>query len=147
MSKVLSLFHIVFATRGRCPALKDDKRVELHRIITAIVTEKRSKMLCINSVSDHLHMLINLSTETSLSEFMAAVKAKSSKWLKENGQSTLFDGWCTGYYACTVSSSMVRKTITYIESQAEHHRITLFNNEIKMMCQSMGLSFHSEDLR
>ena len=79
MSKVLSLFHIVFATRGRCPALKDDKRVELHRIITAIVTEKRSKMLCINSVSDHLHMLINLSTETSLSEFMAAVKAKSSK--------------------------------------------------------------------
>lgn len=147
MSKVLSLYHIVFATRGRCPALRDANRAELHRVITCIVAEKRSKMFCISSVTDHLHMLVNLSTDISLSEFMVAVKAKSSKWLKEDGRSRMFDGWCTGYYACTVSPSMVQKTIHYIESQKEHHNISLFNHEIQMMCERMGLSFHPEDLR
>lgn len=104
-------------------------------------------MISINSVTDHLHMLINFSPNISLSDFMAAVKAKSSLWLKQDSRTTMFNGWCTGYYACSVSPSMMQKTINYIESQTEHHRIVFFDTEIKTMCKHLGLTFHPDDLR
>lgn len=147
MSKVLALYHIVFATLGRYPALHDVNRLDLHRVICSIVAEKKCKMISINSVTDHLHMLINLSPNISLSDFMAAVKAKSSLWLKQDSRTTMFNGWCTGYYACTVSPSMMQKTSNYIESQTEHHRIVFFDTEIKTMCKHLGLTFHPDDLR
>lgn len=147
MSKVLSLHHIVFATRGRHPSLHDVNRMDLHRVIAAIVSKKQSRLICINSVTDHIHMLVNLSPKIALSEFMVAVKAKSSKWLKLDSRTTMFNGWCTGYYACSVSPSLMQKNIRYIESQTEHHRIAFFDSEIKTMCRNMGLTFHPDDLR
>ena len=147
MSKILALYHIVFATRDRLPALHDVNRLDLHRIITAIVTENRCRMICINSVTDHLHMLIDLSPSISLSNFMASVKANSSRWLRHDTRTTMFDGWCNGYYACTVSPGMMGKTIEYIRSQTEHHSISFFVSEIKTMCQHLGLTFHPDDLK
>ena len=78
MSKVLALYHIVFATSGRNPSLHDVNRLDLHRVISSIVEEKKCSLISINSVTDHLHMLVNLSPNISLSDFMSAVKAKSS---------------------------------------------------------------------
>lgn len=147
MSKVLALYHIVFATRGRYPALHDVNRLELHHVISSIVAEKDSRMVSINSVTDHVHMLIDLSPNISLSDFMSAVKAKSSMWLKQDSRTTMFTSWGSGYYACTVSPSMMQKTIKYIESQTEHHRIMFFDSEIKTMCKHLGLTFHPDDLR
>lgn len=147
MSKVLALYHIVFATQGRYPALHDVNRLDLHRVISNIVSEKKCRMVSINSVTDHLHMLIHLSPNISLSDFMSAVKAKSSAWLKQDSRTTMFKNWCVGYYACTVSPSVMQKTIKYIESQTENHRLVYFDTEIKTMCQHLGLTFHPDDLR
>ena len=146
MSKVLALYHIVFATSGRYPALHDVNRADLHQVITGIVTEKQCGMISINSTTDHLHMLINLSPNISLSDFMAAVKAKSSAWLRQDSRTTMFNGWCKGYFACTVSPSMMQKKIHYIENQTEHHRIVVFDSEIKTMGKHLGLTFHPDDL-
>lgn len=146
MSKVLALYHVVFATNGRAPALHDANRPDLHNVIANIVSEKNCRMISINSVTDHLHMLIHLSPKISLSDFMAAVKAKSSAWLKQDSRTTMFTSWCKGYYACTVSPSMMKKTIDYIGSQTEHHRIAFFDSEIKTMGKHFGFTYHPDDL-
>ena len=146
MSKVLALYHIVFGTAGRCPVLKGINRLELHRVITSIAAENQSKVMIVNSVDDHLHLLLDLSPRISLSAFMAALKAKSSAWLRHSSGSTSFSSWCKGYYACTVSPSMVRKTINYIESQPEHHKRLDFNAEIRAICEELGFSYHPDDL-
>ena len=49
-------------------------------------------------------------------------------------------------YACTVSPSMARETITYIESQPEHHKRLDFNAEIRTICEESGFSCHPDDL-
>ena len=146
MSKVLALYHIVFGTAGRCPVLKGINRLELHRVITSIAAENQSKVMIVNSVDDHLHLLLDLSPRISLSAFMAALKAKSSAWLRHSSGPTSFSSWCKGYYACTVSPSMVRKTINYIESQPEHHKRLDFNAEIRSICEELGFSYHPDDL-
>lgn len=147
MSSVIALYHIIFATRGRYPALHDANRLDLHNVIAGIVAEKKSKMICINSVTDHVHLLVNLSPVISLSDFMSAVKAKSSSWLRQDSRTTMFSGWGTGYFACSVSPSRMQETITYIESQTEHHRIAAFDSEIKTFGKHLGLTFHPDDLR
>ena len=147
MSKVFALFHIVFATNKRLPSLHDANRKDLHSVITSIVGDKQSRMISINSVTDHIHMFVNLSPNISLSDFMAAVKSKSSSWLKHDARTTMFNGWCKGYFACSVSPSLAQKTISYIEAQTEHHKIAFFDNEIKTMCQHLGLTYYPDDLR
>ena len=63
MSKVLALYHIVFGTAGRCPVLKGIKPVGTASQITAIAAENQSKVMIVNSVDDHLHLLLDLSPE------------------------------------------------------------------------------------
>ena len=146
MSKVTALYHIVFATKRRLPALKDSFRGDFHNLVCTIVKEQKCHVRCINSVTDHVHMLIELSPSLSLSSLMAAVKARTSGWLKKEPQATLFDGWGDGYYGCTVSPSQTAAVTTYIMNQPEHHRIAFFDSEIKTMSQNWGLNFHPADL-
>ena len=49
-------------------------------------------------------------------------------------------------YACTVSPSMVQKTINYIDSQPEHHKRLDFNAEIRAICEDLGFSYHPDNL-
>ncbi len=146
MSKVISLFHIVFATRGRVPALNDAIRADFHRIMVHFVTELGCRLYCINSVRDHVHILVNLSHKISLSMFMQSLKAQSSAWIKRDGRSAQFAGWGKGYYGCTVSPSGIDPVIAYIENQTQHHCICQFDSEIKSMCTKWGLTYHPNDL-
>lgn len=139
MSKVFALYHIVFATSRRLPSLHGIDRQSFHRVIVNIAGEKNSKVICINSVDDHLHLLVNLSATASLSAFMNAIKAKSSSWVKHHSNSKTFTSWCSGYYACTVSPSMMKKSIAYIESQQEHHQRMNFDNEMRRIFEKLGL--------
>ena len=146
MSKVFALYHIVFATSRRQPSLHGIDRQSFHRVIVNIAGEKNSKVICINSVDDHLHLLVNLSATVSLSAFMNAIKAKSSSWVKHHSNSKTFTSCCSGYYACTVSPSMMKKSIAYIESQQEHHQRMNFDNEMRRIFEKLGLEYHPDEL-
>ena len=76
MSKVLALYHIVFGTAGRCPVLKGINRLELHRVITAIAAENQSKVMIVNSVDDHLHLLLDLSPQNIAQCFYGSTESK-----------------------------------------------------------------------
>ncbi len=56
---------------------------ELFAYIGALVKEIKGKPIIINGVSDHVHMLILLPPNVSVSEAMRFVKANSSRWIKE----------------------------------------------------------------
>src|SRR5258706_4568319 len=51
---------------------------ELQKYITGIVTNKGQKLIAINNMPDHFHLLICLKPTMSLSDLVAAVKASSS---------------------------------------------------------------------
>jgi len=70
--------HFVFAVKYRRSVISKEWKEEMHRYITGIVQNNKHKMLAINSVADHLHMLVGLHTEQSLSKLMELVKGDSS---------------------------------------------------------------------
>ncbi len=76
--------HIVFAVKGRQNLVSQQWKEELYKYITGIISSKNQKMMVINGVPDHIHILISCKTDCNLSELIRDVKANSSKWLNEN---------------------------------------------------------------
>ncbi|MBD5247297.1 MAG: hypothetical protein HDS54_03905 [Barnesiella sp.] len=66
MSKVLSLHHIVFRTKGRVPALVESEWENVCRMLWSLVKEENCYLYRVNCVPDHVHMLIDLSATVAL---------------------------------------------------------------------------------
>jgi REP-associated tyrosine transposase len=77
------IFHIVFSTQGHLPYIKKEYRQELFACLGAPIKEKGGMPVIINGVDDHVHLLILLPPDLSVSEAMKFVKANSSRWMKE----------------------------------------------------------------
>src|ERR1700677_2444920 len=75
--------HVVFAVETRQNLIKPEHNDELQKYITGIVSAQKHKLIPINNMPDHLHMLIGVQPDSSLSDLVRNVKAGSSKFISE----------------------------------------------------------------
>jgi REP element-mobilizing transposase RayT len=87
--------------------------------------------LIINSVEDHVHILLTLSRTVTVSAVVEGIKKSSSKWLKTQAPELATFSWQVGYGAFAVSKSDVPRVYEYVERQQEHHRRTTFQDEYR----------------
>ncbi|MCH5218660.1 MAG: IS200/IS605 family transposase [Muribaculaceae bacterium] len=146
MSKTRSYFHIVFSTKFRIKCIAHDRKERLYQYITGTVKNKKSEMIQINGVEDHIHMLINLHPTVALADLVKAVKQSSSKRLQETHYLPLFDGWTSEYFACSVSPSHVDAVKEYICSQEEHHSHKDFVSEVTDFVHKMGMEVYQDEI-
>ena len=76
---------VVFAVEGRQNLISRDHKDELQKYMTGIVTNKGQKLIAINNMPDHFHLLIGLKPTLSLSELVAVIKASSSGFINDRG--------------------------------------------------------------
>ena len=67
--------HAVFAVEGRQSLIQQDHNDELQKFITGIITARKQKLIAINNMPDHFHLLVGLQPDSSLSDLMRDVKA------------------------------------------------------------------------
>jgi putative transposase len=132
--------HIVFATKYRAGSILPSWNNDLHKYITGIVQNHDHKMLQINNMPDHIHMLLGMKPHQSLSSLLRIVKSDSTRWIKENRLVSEF-AWQEGYGAFSVSKSQLPKVMLYIQNQHEHHRIKSFQEEYVQMLTQAGIDF------
>jgi REP element-mobilizing transposase RayT len=84
-------------------------------------------------MDDHVHMLIGLPANVSVSEALQLVKGGSSGWIKENIPGCHSFGWQDGYGAFTVSKSHMPEVEKYIRDQHGHHRLKTFQEEYRAL--------------
>jgi putative transposase len=77
--------HIVFAVEHRDKIIPKSRKEDLHRYITGIVENRACKLIAINSMTDHIHILIGYNPRHALSDIVRDIKAASSKMINENG--------------------------------------------------------------
>lgn len=116
-----------------------DARLRLY--ITAIIQNNGHKMLAVNNVSDHLHMLVGLSPKQSISDLMRVVKGDSSEWINSNKLTRSKFSWQEGYGAFTHSKSQIDSVVNYIHNQQEHHKKIGFLEEYKKMLTDFSVEF------
>ncbi|OXB22635.1 transposase [Flavobacterium tructae] len=114
--------HFVFAVKFRRSLIDKEWKAELYQYITGIIKNNDHKLLAINGVSDHIHILIGIRPAQSISDLMKNIKQDSSKWINSNKLSKSHFQWQEGYGAFSYSKSQLSTVIRYIENQESHHK-------------------------
>lgn len=133
--------HFVFAVKYRAALLNNNWDERLRLYITATTQNNGHKMLAINNMSDHLHMLIGLSPAQSISDLLRLVKGDSSEWINKEKLTPYKFQWQEGYGAFSHSKSQIDKVVKYILNQQEHHKKTTFLDEYRQMLTSFDIAF------
>ena len=147
MSKVSALYHVVFATKHREMTINSLYKEDLYRFIWSVITAHGCRLLRIGGVANHLHILLELHPNVSLSNLVRGIKSQSSSWLKSTGRHPQFNGWASEYYAATLSFDSKDAVIEYIKAQEAHHGAHTFDSEMQSFAICNDISYHSNDLR
>ena len=133
--------HAIFAVQNRISLIQPIWKDELYKYITGIVQNNNHKMLIINGMPDHIHLLFGLRPAQSLSDLMQDVKANSSKWINEKGFIRGKFQWQEGFGAFSYGKSQLKNVIKYIENQEEHHRKRTFLEEYRAFLDNFEVEF------
>jgi len=136
--------HFVFAVKYRASLLSENWDERLRLYISAIVQNHDHKMLAINNMPDHLHMLVGLNPKQAISDLIRQVKTDSSTWINEKRLTNGKFQWQEGYGAFSHSKSQVDKVVKYILSQQDHHKKQNFLDEYRQMLNSFGIAFDEQ---
>lgn len=119
--------HIVFATEGRQSLIRKKYKEELHKYITGIIQNKGQKLIAINSMPDHVHILIGHKPNVALSDLVRDIKANSSKFINQNNWVMGRFNWQEGFGAFSYSHSQLDTVANYVKNQERHHSRKSFN--------------------
>jgi len=90
--------HFVFAVKYREALLKNDWDKRLKQYIIAIAQNLGHKVLAINNMPDHLHRLIGLNPNQSISDLMRIIKSDSSEWINNTKLASRKFQWQEGIW-------------------------------------------------
>ena len=139
MSYVSSIYHIVLVTHRREMTIIEEKKEELYFYLWGIIKRNNCKLIRMNGLPDHIHLLLELSTTVSLSQLVRDLKRSSSIWLKNSNKIPQFKGWSKEYAAFSCSFELKDRTRQYIMNQQSHHLNESTDEEYKRMLESNGL--------
>ena len=78
--------HIIFAVKYRDGAIQISWKDELYKYITGIIQERKHKLIIINGMPDHVHILIGMHPTQSIAELLQDIKGNSSTWINSSGR-------------------------------------------------------------
>jgi REP element-mobilizing transposase RayT len=132
---------VVFAVQGRHSLIEREWKDELYKYITGIVKNNNQKLLAINGVSNHIHILLNIKPNIALSDLVRDIKANSSRFVNEKGFVRGKFSWQEGFGAFSYSISQLDDVIQYIQNQEEHHKETSFKDEYLKYLKRFEIEF------
>ena len=134
--------HIVFSIKGRQPLIPKEHEVELHKYITGIITNKKQKMIQINSMPDHIHILIGITPDIAISDLVRDIKRNATQFINRKRWIIGKFMWQEGFAAFTYSHSQLKDVITYIENQETHHSTKTFKEEYLELLKRFNVSYN-----
>lgn len=120
---------LVFAVKFREGLIQSSWKDELYKYITGIIQNNNHKLLAINGMSDHIHILIGLRPVQSVSSLVNDIKSNSSKFINEKRFLPVRFEWQKGYGAFSYGRSQIPLVIEYILNQEKHHETKSFRAE------------------
>lgn len=144
MANTYTQIHIqfVFSVKYRDCLIHSSWKEELYMYITGITKENGHKLLAINGMSDHIHILIGLRPTQSISDLMQDIKGGSSKWINLKKFLKIKFEWQEGYGAFSYSKSQIINIIQYIKNQENHHKAKSFREEYLEILKEFEIDYN-----
>ncbi|MGZ3632745.1 MAG: IS200/IS605 family transposase [Parachlamydiaceae bacterium] len=141
---VNQFIHVLCPTKDLKDFISEDFRTLFYRYIGKIIGNNGGQCLSISGTPNHIHILLNLATNTSISAFLCKVKSNSSKWYRQS-INPLFE-WSSSYLAFTVSPSALNSTLKYFSDESNRHLKTIPQDEIVHFLNFQELDFQAQYL-
>ena len=138
--------HVVFAVQGRQCLITAERREELQRYITGIVSRQGQKLLAIYCMPDHTHALIGLRPNMALSDLVGDMKTGSTNHINENRWVLGRFSWQEGFGAFSYAHSQLSTVIRYIQNQEKHHATRSFREEYIRFLNRFHVSYEDRYL-
>lgn len=137
---------VVFAVKGRQSLILPVWQEELYKYITGIIQNKGQKLLAINGMPDHIHILFGMKPDCNMSDLIREIKKSTNAFIKEKGFVKSNFQWQEGYGAFSYSHSALHRVINYIQNQKEHHRKKDFKDEYLEFLDKFEISYNEHYL-
>jgi putative transposase len=122
--------HLVFTTKDQAPILSREIRERMNHHIRENAVKQKIHLDSIGGYTDHLHCLISLSKDQSISKVVQLIKGESSSWLNKEFFKRSSFSWQDDYWAKSVDDRTVHYARKYIRNQEEHHGKKNFDDEM-----------------
>jgi REP element-mobilizing transposase RayT len=132
--------HVVFAVYKRQPLISNQWSNQLFAYINGIISNNNHKLIAINGMPDHIHLLISLSPDQPISDLIRDIKSNATLWINKNQRHPTKFTWQRGYSAFAVSFSDVNRVRDYIKNQQEHHRTKTYQEEFIQFLNENNIS-------
>ncbi|GIK60717.1 MAG: IS200/IS605 family transposase [Ignavibacteriota bacterium] len=130
--------HVIWSTKNRSKIIAKGLKLILIQHIKSNAKEKEIFIDSINCTDDHIHLLISLGTDQTISKIVQLIKGESSQWVNKSQVIKGKFGWQDDYIALSVSKSILDKVRKHIDNQEEHHRIKSFLEELDEFKKKYG---------
>ena len=116
--------HMVWCTKYRKKVLKDDVGVRMRELCRQISSDMGVEILSGVVAKDHVHVLVSIPPQVSVSKLIQKLKGKSSYKLQREFKSLRKQYWgqrmwARGYFACSTGNITDEMVKDYIENHAE----------------------------
>jgi putative transposase len=134
----------VFAVKHRQCLVPKEHKEELHKYITALVQNRKSKMLAVHCMPDHAHIFVGYKPSLAIPDFVKEIKVESNEFI--NGQRWMNSkfAWQEGYGVFSYSQSHIDAVVKYVLNQEEHHKKQTFRSEYQELLKKFEVSFEDK---
>lgn len=142
MSYVRVWIHAVWGTKNRHPYLTKEVK---QQVIAHIKENAKSKQLHIDTINghtEHLHCLIAVNADTSISKTLQLIKGEAAFWVNKQKLTEEKFEWADEYFAVSVSESQLDNVRAYINNQEEHHKKVSFAQEYEKFMSTYKFPRH-----
>lgn len=137
---------VVFAVKHRQTLIQPSWEERLYEYTTGIIRNKGQKLLAVNGMPDHIHILIGMKPACCLSDLVREIKKSTNEFINENKFTGSRFNWQAGFGAFSYSHSHLDNVIRYIMNQKEHHRKETFKEEYIAFLRKFEVSYEPQYL-
>lgn len=132
---------VVFAVESRQNLIDAAHNEELQKYISGILTAQRQKLIAINNMPDHVHILIGQRPDSNLSDLVGDIKSGSTNFINRSRWIRGRFNWQQGFGAFSYSRSQLTDVIRYVQNQQRHHQKRSFRDEYLTLLKKFNVSY------
>jgi REP element-mobilizing transposase RayT len=124
------IYHVVFGIHPGSRRITRDLREDLYQFIGNTVHSHGGSLIQIGGTTDHVHLLLQLRSEHSVSDTVLVVKSTAARWMEQRRNGHRRFAWQPGFGAFSVGESQLPAVSRWLRGQERHHHSLTFRDEL-----------------
>ncbi len=115
-------YHVVWCPKYRRKVIGGRMEQRLKDIIVEVIEEKGAWLIEMETMPDHVHLLVEVDPQLGVHKLVKAIKGRSSRLLRQEFpwlKSRLPTLWTNSYFVATVGGAPLSVIKRYVESQKD----------------------------